>query len=680
MSVTNTDPRASGVDAVKPSQGAGELRLQPNHGSPSIAPYLPEIDVLRALAVLFVVAAHLNLKYMSGGYVGVDIFFVISGFVITRMIHVELASGRFSFVAFYERRVRRIIPALYVVVLATAIAALFVVLPAEYESFGKSELSVVTFTSNILFWQESGYFAGPAYEKPLLHTWSLGVEEQFYLLFPIVIVFLAKWTPARGVLWLGVLAAASFGLNVWGVYHHPEAAFYLAPGRAWEFLLGSLLAVAPLPPLRHAPQRPAFITVGLVLIFAPIFLFTEHTPFPGAAALLPCVGAALFIWLHSGWDNPSIKLPIAQIPIFFGQISYSLYLWHWPIIMLYRNFLGTSPEFTRFTSLQKLVLFTAMVIVAYASFRLIEQPIRRRSIFPTRATLFAATGAVSGVIAALGGTSVIFRGFPGRVDPQVAAIANYLHYEPGPLYGHRTCFLDVAQDESDLKSECTSIEPRKRNIIIWGDSVAAHYVYGFQAIAEGAGVHILQATMSSCPPVLAFAPSNNPNCEAFNRGVRSIIEERRPDAVVISGYWNGLRDSVGRAGLVSYLRATLEDLAATGIPVFVLGPSIQYKDSLPYLLAHFATSDLGRFDARKYLNKDIFEVDAQIKAGIAGIPGVTFVSILDNICERDLCPLFANGVVPMQWDYLHLTADGSVFVVRKLAPFILPKIHSRSPD
>ena len=366
--------------------------------------YRPDIDGLRAIAVLGVVFFHAGLGF-PGGYAGVDVFFVISGFLITSLILKELRQGTFSLLGFWERRARRILPALTVVVVAILIAGWFFLLPADYEVLGKQIVALAALSSNIKFWWETGYFATSAEEKPLLHTWSLSLEEQFYLLIPLLLWFLfrlRKSSWVAPVLFLG--AIASFTLSVIGSYRAPSATFFLLPTRAWELAAGSLLAfVQPIPQPR---LRTLIAWLGLAAILGPLFFYAPGIRFPGLTALPPVAGAALLIW--SGLRPPSsdlrpptsdlrpptsvlrppssdsrLPLPnrlLATRPlVWIGLLSYSLYLWHWPLFA-YCKYLSSTPP----TLPVRLSLVAISVLLAWLSLCFVERPFRSRSLVPTR--------------------------------------------------------------------------------------------------------------------------------------------------------------------------------------------------------------------------------------------------------------------------------------------------------
>ena len=330
--------------------------------------YRPEIDGLRAVAVLPVILFHAGIPGFSGGFVGVDVFFVISGYLITSILIKDLDAGNFSLTRFYERRARRILPALSFVMLCCLPFAWAWMIPTDLANFGQSLIAVSVFASNILFWKESSYFAAAAEEKPLLHTWSLAVEEQFYLLFPLVIW--ALWRFGRQpIFWLIVLVTgASLALSELGWRFKPDANFYLIPTRAWEFMIGALCA------LSAARQKPSHILglVGLGMILAAIVIFDKSTPFPSLYALVPVIGTALVIQ-YGGAGSLAGRLLSLKPMVAIGLISYSAYLWHQPLFAFARLRLTEAP------SLEVLLILSALSLVLAAfSWRFVEQPFRRK--------------------------------------------------------------------------------------------------------------------------------------------------------------------------------------------------------------------------------------------------------------------------------------------------------------
>ena len=345
--------------------------------------YRADIDGLRAVAVAIVVLYHAGATSISGGYLGVDVFFVVSGFLISGIIWRDLEAGAFSFAGFYERRIRRIYPALFSMILACLGCASLFLVPDDFVAMGNSAAATAVYGSNIFFWRKSGYFDAPAELAPLLHTWSLAVEEQFYVVYPVFLALVHRFARGRAVHALMAVFVASLALATWGISAYPEASFYLLPTRAWELALGALLAVAHLPTPRSRLLSEAAAVAGGLLIGYSAFAFDSRTPIPGPLGLVPCLGAALI--LHAA-RRPTLVGRLLETPpfVFVGQISYSLYLWHWPVLVMSKHFLAVRelPLWATVTAV------AGSVALAWASFHLVEQPVRKRGWF-SRNAIFA---------------------------------------------------------------------------------------------------------------------------------------------------------------------------------------------------------------------------------------------------------------------------------------------------
>ncbi|WP_425051861.1 acyltransferase family protein [Psychromarinibacter sp. S121] len=353
--------------------------------------YRPEIDGLRAVAVLPVVLFHAGVPGFGGGYVGVDVFFVISGFLITGLLLQDIQDDRFSILTFYERRARRILPALFVVMAACIPFAVALMLPGDIALFGRSVLAAGTFWSNILFWLETGYFAPTAEELPLLHTWSLSVEEQFYILFPLILLALVRWRRSWLVPGLLAMALASFALALWGARAWPVANFFLSPTRFWELLAGALCTVA-MPKVR-AHWLPA--AAGLVMIAAAIAAYHGDLPFPSHYTLLPVAGTCLVL-LFASEAEPVGRTLALRGPVAVGLVSYSLYLWHQPVLVFARM---RWPDGLHWTAL--VALFALTGALAWLSWRFVERPFRQRDRV-SRDAVFGLSLAAIGSFSALG--------------------------------------------------------------------------------------------------------------------------------------------------------------------------------------------------------------------------------------------------------------------------------------
>ena len=407
--------------------------------------YRPDIDGLRALAIIPVVLYHTEFSIFSGGFVGVDIFFVISGYLITFIISEEIKQDRFTITGFYERRIRRIFPALFTVVFFCSIVAAIIMLPEDFDDFGQSIVAATLFVANIFFLTESDYFGAAADTKPLLHTWSLSVEEQFYLIFPLVLLFIYKYLHGRWRLVLLPAALLSLILSISGVHFFPSATFYLIPTRAWELLLGSFFALGLFPQMQSKQARNVTSLIGLALILWAIFFFSRLTPFPGWHALLPCVGAALII--YSGENGASIigRLLSNRIIVFVGLISYSLYLWHWPIMVFEKQIFYETHSMYNAAAV---VLLS--IILAALSWRYVERPFRKKGTVKNRKKLFAVAAAFMTMSVAVGYAIDSSQGWPARFGDKLVSLNCDLD-----TYNLDTCFLKEDQYYSEWKGkEC----------------------------------------------------------------------------------------------------------------------------------------------------------------------------------------------------------------------------------
>jgi hypothetical protein len=390
-------------------------------------------------------------------------------------------------------------------------------------------------------------------------------------------------------------------------------------------------------------------------------------------AVVPVLGTAFFIWAYSG-GLKELRAPPARVLIFFGKISYSLYLWHWPIIVLARPF----AEDRDLSPTELGCLIIAAVGVSYLSYRYLEQPVRKRALFTTRRNLFAAAAVASVLLLALGIAGVISAGFPQRLDPRITTVAEYANYNIRQLYRLGDCFLTDEQRFSDLKRAiCAQREPDKKNVLIWGDSFAAHHFFGLQQLGMQNNIHFLQANKSSCAP-LFDVDTSVPNCREFNDGVRSLMESERLDGVIVSAAWRAYVDQIGPDIFFVELHNTMARMLKSGASVFIFGPPIEYKKSLPQLLSRFAITGLEKFDSAKYLNPENFPLDDRMAREFTPIYGLQYLSILETICkEGRSCPFLIQNSVPMQWDNVHLTAPASLFMASELFPAILAHLTKK---
>lgn len=630
--------------------------------------YREDIDWLRAIAVLSVVAFHFETPAIWGGFVGVDIFFVISGYLITGIIQSEIKADNFSFARFYERRVRRLLPALYAMVALTAIPTFDFLLTSERSEFFRSVASVVTFTSNFFFWFQTGYFDHAAAEKPLLHTWSLAVEEQFYLALPLFLFALSR--AARGSrfmapLALGMLTLASFVLSVWLMGNERSAnAFFMSPPRAWEFLLGGLVALPGFPVLRNALAQRIARGIALVLLAIPIFSLRQGPGFPGVNALCPVLGAAAFIW--SGIGVPTFSRssysPLA-IARFFGQISYSLYLWHWPLF----TFARFSKPSLVLDATDRIALFALTVAISYLSWRFVEQPFRNRSLAPTRRAAFGLGVASSFalLIASAGGLAISRT--PSATDEAAVRFDAYNAYDFAALYRSGSCFNPA---NGTLGDDCLVPLAGKINVLLWGDSLAAHYFHGLTQTLDAQKLHVMQATGAACMPTLNAAAQFLATCRDFDTQMTSYFGDHKPDLVIMSADWLEYKRSSTEA-MIADLRTTISTLNHAGIRVALIGPNVQVRSRLPSMLAR---ARLRGVEARSedVLLPDVFSFDLTMQDALPDTPSFHYISVANAVCPARQCPLILDGNVPLAFDHAHLTAEGSVYVAAKLGPLLVP--------
>ncbi|HEX3776018.1 MAG TPA: acyltransferase [Polyangiaceae bacterium] len=375
--------------------------------------YRPEIDGLRAIAVGVVLLYHLGLG-VPGGYVGVDVFFVISGFLITTLVVADIAAGEFGLAQFWERRVRRIAPALLLVLTLTTVVSWFMLVPADFDAFGRSLTYESLLLSNVFFWKTTNYF-GSSDTQPLLHTWSLAVEEQFYLLFPVLLMALTRLGRARLRVWLGLIACASFAWSLRATVRHPVDAFYLLPARAWELLVGAVLAMSG-PVRARAWIREILGWLGATLILAASLHYDSETRFPGAAALPPCLGAALIIWSNFPAQTSLGKVLSLRPFVLLGLCSYALYLWHWPVLIFAKYW---SP--VALSKTEGIALAALSLVLALGTWRFVETPFRRRRVLARRPLLLGSATLALLVFFSVG--RVIHRqdGLPARFRPDALA-------------------------------------------------------------------------------------------------------------------------------------------------------------------------------------------------------------------------------------------------------------------
>lgn len=627
--------------------------------------YRPDIDGLRAVSILVVLLFHAKFSLFSGGYIGVDVFFVISGYLIGSIILNDARRGAFSLATFYIRRIRRILPALFAALAVTAVLSLTLLSPQELKSFSQNLVATALFSSNIVYYLKSGYFENAAEMNPLLHTWSLGVEQQFYIVFPLAL--LALLHRGRSV-WIAVLlaaAAASFTLGVFLVRDHPTAAFYLLPPRLWELVLGALLAFGAVPDIRGRAGRELASALGAALILVSVFTLTEATAFPGYAALLPCLGAALVI--HAGRTGPTAVGAVLTLRpvVFVGLISYSMYIWHWPLMVFARFYKGRD-----LSTRETLILLVAIAAVSVLSWRLIEVPFRKPKGASDRrpATVFARTVWAMAGLAGVGLLGHLSNGLPQRFTDYVPQ-----EISGRELYKEHTCFLETDQPSGAWpgpdKCRIGSLKDAMPTALLWGDSFAAHYVPGLQSVAGTLPFNIVQYTASGCPPVKDLDVRTRPNCQDFNSHVDEIIDRNGIRVVIMAARWEWYIDT--NALDLDRLNRTVETLLARGIRIIVLGQSPVFRFRNPYDHTYFMKSE------RAYA----ITGPAADKPLITATQGAQFVDTSDYFCDPDpredlpLCRIRDDQGFYFL-DQGHFSTRGSTLIVQSIQELL----RRQAPD
>ncbi len=556
--------------------------------SARLTSYQPHIDGLRAIAILSVLFYHAGLG-CPGGYVGVDVFFVISGYLITSLILKDLNDDKFSIVRFWERRLRRIFPALAATVLVTLVASWFLLLPDDLVKLGKSTVAQTLLSANFYFWRTDNYFGGANADKPLLHTWSLAVEEQFYLFLPLILIFLFRRAEFRRprVLLATLLAgfAVSLGIAVWGVKHQPYATFFLLPTRAWELICGAMVAVLPataVPATRLVREGASWL--GLLGIFLPVCLYNDSTPFPGLAALPPCLGTALLIWANANGqrkttaDNDhgprtTLKTLLSVRPVvFIGLISYSLYLWHWPVLS-FSNYWKTAP----FTPVMCWTLVGVSFIVAVLSWRYVETPFRNRSLCASRPKIFGLAGASTATICLAGLCFTILHGIPARLPQDARAIIKASDDDEMAM-AKFDCLIKplhnaIEVNDKGLPRFGSTNSSAPVTVMVWGDSHAGRAIPVFDELCKRTGISGRSAVVDSTPPLVNLDYHSKFSCQdpiQLSEAIVDYIKEHHIQNTFLVARWAEYEHAMGPAKLENAVKATIKVLETAHTKVWVL--------------------------------------------------------------------------------------------------------------
>ena len=643
-----------------------------SHSRLTLPKYRPDIDGLRAIAVLSVIGFHTFPDWIKGGFVGVDVFFAISGYLISSIVFSSLDRGRFSFTEFYSRRVKRIFPALIVVLMVSFVVGWFELSPDEYKQLGKHIGASAGFVQNYVLAHESGYFDKAAETKPLLHLWSLGIEEQFYLVWP-PLLFLA-WK-RRFVLFALIVAiiTVSFLMNA-GIVRNDAAGDFFSPvTRSWELLIGGILAYLTLykqdvfakvsGPMGATFDLPIFRKIrallpdiasifGFVFVAAAVIASDAERFFQGWWAVLPAVGTcALIASGPKAWFNRIVLSN--RVLVWFGLISYPLYLWHWPLLSFARIIGVTAPSIAiRCTSVLISVAF------AWLTYQLIERPIRfsknSKATVLVLCVLMLATGF-------LGYDAYRRDGFGNRFPGIIQALANF-NYDLAGEYRLRTCMLEPNQDESAF-GNCVDepLTASSQSIVLWGDSYAAHLYQGLKR-ELGHEFKITQLTAEGCPPIIGIDTHWNDHCKTINSYILDRVIREKPDRVILAANWRWYENWRALGETIRYLRQA-------GVRrIDVVGPVPQWNDGLRQSLFNFYRQDVVHRRVPQRMTFGLVpgmdSLDRTMEAYIAQFD-INYISAIRILCNEDGCltRIDENADSFTAFDVGHLTSAGSTFLV-----------------
>ncbi|HEX9198369.1 MAG TPA: acyltransferase family protein [Acidobacteriaceae bacterium] len=658
--------------------------------------YRTDIDGLRAIAVTSVVLYHAHLAALSGGFVGVDIFFVISGYLIGAHIYKDVSARRFSLGRFYKKRAKRILPALFFLLLFCYLIALLVLTPLELTSFANYCLSTIFSFSNVVAWQDNSYFAAGADQKPLLMTWSLGIEEQFYIFIPLLMLVLARVgsnARSRLIFWgFSVLALLSFGVSVWGATHALHSTFYLLPSRAWELLAGVLMAIHEAAPAQQSDlyggRRWSDIRsiAGAAGILFAVLHYGTTTKFPGIAALPPVLGAGLILSAPGAWLN---RIVLASRPFrWIGLVSYSWYLWHWPLL----SFARISADEDLATS--KALLLCAIALgMAWISYLFVEQPFRYSKM--PFAPLLRRYAAASVLIAAPAAAMMHTHGFPGRFPLATA--------QERTLYRTHPCMGKASLVQTE---ECLPAADGREALALMGDSHADGIAPRMRELADAGNVRLYILARSSCPPLLGVVAStldinDSAECLAYNHAaLKRVADDPAVHTVVLEALWAGPLEYFPRgngflrkgqtapvsreqsnANFRQGLDAMVSALRSAGKRVIILQDEYGLRFDagrrlISYLIpargwirhhmqGEMAVPGLATTDDMYVMEN---QETADIIAQIAAKQGATTFDLRTNLCSGSSCSFFSAGV-PLYLDTNHLSPTGVTLALHGIPLF-----------
>jgi peptidoglycan/LPS O-acetylase OafA/YrhL len=647
--------------------------------------YRPDIDGLRGLAVLAVIFYHAGVPGFGGGYVGVDVFFVISGYLITQFLRSTSARGARQILGnFYARRVRRIVPALLVTCAAVALVGWLLLMPVELVMLGKPLAAAPVFLSNLAAWSDGGgYFQLSYFASPLRHLWSIAVEEQFYLGYPLLLLAIDRCLPRRQVRIITVLALLSLLLCIWASHHRPAANYYALPTRAWELLLGALLALTAFAS-RSRVVNEITAAIGLTVLAATAWLYDPvRISYPGAYTLLPCTAAAALVAAGTGAGTTVNRLLAWPPLVFVGLISYSLYLWHLPLLTFAAYY-----SLTPLTAFGRAAVIACTLALAALSWRFIEQPVRQRVLLRSRRTLFLGAGTASALMLAAGLLLWNSDGFPQRLPepeqallgpPEVPGMTRCITLPPEMVRAGRVCTFGAA-------------EARGASALLWGDSHALTVLPAFRELSARRHLALYFAATTACWPVLGGLDRTHEagaqdRCAAFNAAVVDFVQKVKPQLVILGGHWNdqhfaaapALEVADPRLAFTVAMRHTvqaLRDAGAGAVCVVFDVPQLKYPGMHALLIAHRRGI---RDDFLAVARADALAPVQQMEGDVRALAQASVLRFADP--KAALCPgltcLYKAGGRSLYVDQDHLSAAGAAYSAPALEACFEPSDRAR---
>lgn len=662
--------------------------------------YRAEIDGLRALAIIPVILFHADFSFIPGGYIGVDIFFVISGYLITTIILAEKEQGKFSIINFYERRTRRILPPLFFVMFASLFPAWLFLIPKDLKDFAQSLVSTSSFSSNILFWLETGYWERGNELKPLLHTWSLAVEEQYYILFPIFLMVMWKFSRPWILGSLVLITIISLLLTQAVVYNYPTAAFFLLPTRAWELAIGAIIAFYLLyrkPTMRKIVANKIVDEIlgltGLLMIIGATLVFNKNILFPSFYTLIPTLGTGLIIIFSS--PNTLIGRFLAFKPIVgIGLISYSTYLWHQPLFAFARHSQSPEPDTLLYTA-----LIFASFVCGYLSWRFIERPFRNKNAV-SRKVIFSFSAVCATVFIAIGIVGDLNNGFPERFKLSQSIKSDFVHYQPPCEGGFQG---NVRTLDACILGNTTS--DQRIDFAVLGDSHARALLPAFDTIAQSIASKYVYMGTDACLPLLGvdIRKGNYENgvCDSFAASQFNYVKANDIDKIFLVARWTmyvdgdykdkdafflvdnertELTKENSQAVFISAVKRTLNEYQNIGVHVYIVEQIPQQNidiKSLYYKLSNFdfTESEFNNFILEQSIPRDksnnLQAFTRDTFKQYAKNNHVTTINLDSDYCDDHVCNI-GDINHSIYKDYTHLSIYGANMSVDKLKSYLQP--------